>query len=143
MGSTTYEWILRHADKVVEETGSRWPYAPPAWVYTHRKLPTVERADIRFVQGSIRKVHAEMTEAAGGKNICHLTHRTSGHLTSAAGAAISRTMMLSPRQDQDHAYVTEACYSGRGKASVKEKRRGELQAIPSLPPLAGAASEDT
>jgi dihydrofolate reductase len=69
MGSTTYEWILRHADKVAEGTGSRWPYAPPAWVFTHRQLPTVERADIRFVQGSVRKVHAEMTEAAGGKNI--------------------------------------------------------------------------
>jgi len=69
MGSTTYEWILRHADKVAEEAGSPWPYTQPAWVFTHRELPSVEHADIRFVQGSVRDVHAEMTEAAGGKNI--------------------------------------------------------------------------
>jgi dihydrofolate reductase len=69
MGSTTYEWILRHADKVADETGSSWPYTQPVWVFTHRKLPTVERADIRFVRGSVAEVHAEMVKAAGGKNV--------------------------------------------------------------------------
>lgn len=69
MGSATYEWILRHANKVAAETGSAWPYTQPAWVFTHRELPKVERADIRFVQGSVDGVHAEMIEAAGGKNI--------------------------------------------------------------------------
>ena len=69
MGSTTYEWMLRHSDKVVQETGSAWPYTQPSWVFTHRELPKVERADIRFVQGSVQKVHAEMIEAASGKNI--------------------------------------------------------------------------
>jgi dihydrofolate reductase len=69
MGSATYEWILRHADKVAEQTGSAWPYTQPAWVFTHRELPNVAHADIRFVQGSVREAHAEMTEAAGGKNI--------------------------------------------------------------------------
>jgi dihydrofolate reductase len=69
MGAVTYEWILRHADKVKEQTGLAWPYTQPAWVFTHRELPNVERADIRFVQGGVEDVHAEMLEAAGGKNI--------------------------------------------------------------------------
>lgn len=69
MGSTTYEWMLRHSDKVVQETGSAWPYTQPSWVFTHRELPKVEGADIRFVRGSVQPVHAEMTAAANGKNI--------------------------------------------------------------------------
>lgn len=66
MGSTTYEWMLRHA---IKEVGSAWPYTQPAWVFSSRQLPTIEGADIRFVQGDVRPVHAEMREAAGGKNI--------------------------------------------------------------------------
>jgi dihydrofolate reductase len=69
MGATTYEWMLRHADRVAEDTGSAWPYAQPAWIFTHRELPIVEGADIRFVQGSVREVHAEMTRAAAGRNL--------------------------------------------------------------------------
>ena len=26
MGSATYEWMLRHADRVAADTGSSWPY---------------------------------------------------------------------------------------------------------------------
>ena len=69
MGSTTYEWMLRHADDVIEEVGSAWPYTQPAWIFTSRKLPVVEGADIRFVQGDVLPVHAEMRKAAGEKNI--------------------------------------------------------------------------
>lgn len=69
MGSITYEWILRHADRVTEETGSAWPYTQPTWIFTHRELPKAGCADIRFVHGSVKDVHAEMIEAAGGKNI--------------------------------------------------------------------------
>lgn len=69
MGSTTYEWILRHADTVADETGSPWPYTQPAWVFSSRKLPTIDGADIRFVKGEVKPVHAEMTQAAGEKNI--------------------------------------------------------------------------
>ncbi|MFW3615617.1 dihydrofolate reductase family protein [Billgrantia antri] len=69
MGSTTYEWILSHSDKVAEETGSSWPYTQPTWVFSSRKLPSIENADIRFVQGSVAPVHAEMVQAAGGKNL--------------------------------------------------------------------------
>lgn len=69
MGATTYEWILRHADKVVEETGSAWPYTQPAWVFTHRALPRIEQADIRFVEGAVEEIHTAMLEAADGKNL--------------------------------------------------------------------------
>jgi dihydrofolate reductase len=69
MGSATYEWMLRNADKVVAEVGSAWPYTQPAWVFTSRALPLVEGADVRFVSGPVQPVHAEMQAAAGGKNI--------------------------------------------------------------------------
>jgi dihydrofolate reductase len=69
MGSTTYEWILQHSERVAEETGSVWPYMQPAWVFTHRQLPHIEGADVRLVQGNVKPVHAEMIAAASGKNI--------------------------------------------------------------------------
>lgn len=69
MGATTYEWIVRHSDRVADETGSPWPYTQPTWVFTHRELPRVERADIRFVQGAVDQVHPEMVKAAGARNI--------------------------------------------------------------------------
>ena len=69
MGSTTYEWMREHSDQVLAETGSRWPYTQPAWVFTRRSLPTIEGADIRFVRDDVRKVHARMSEAAAGKNL--------------------------------------------------------------------------
>ena len=62
MGSTTYEWILDHA--------KGWPYADvPSWVFSSRELRPVEGADIRFVRGDVAPVHAELTAAAGEKNV--------------------------------------------------------------------------
>lgn len=61
MGSTTYEWILRH------ENG-RWPYELPAWVMTTRELPKVD-ADVRFARGDVRPVHDQMAAAAGEKDL--------------------------------------------------------------------------
>ena len=69
MGSATYEWILRHAAKVAEETGSAWPYTQPTWVFSHHKLSAIAGADVRFVQGDVRRAHADMVRAAGQKNI--------------------------------------------------------------------------
>lgn len=69
MGASTYEWLLRNGDAVAEETGSPWPYAQPAWVFSHRVHPAIEGADIRFVAGDVRQVHADMKAAAGGRNI--------------------------------------------------------------------------
>jgi dihydrofolate reductase len=68
MGRTTYEWILRHefAGKDVREW--KWPYEVPTWVFTHRELQRVPGGDLRFVQGDVRPVHAEMALAADEKN---------------------------------------------------------------------------
>ena len=69
MGSATYEWMLRHATHVAEQAGSSWPYTQPTWVFSRRQLPAIAGADIRFVQGEVKRVHAEMARAAGTKNI--------------------------------------------------------------------------
>lgn len=60
MGSTTYRWLLDHGE---------WPYTLPTWVFTSRSLPSVDGADIRFVQGSVASLHAAMVEAAGDRDI--------------------------------------------------------------------------
>lgn len=72
MGSATYEWMLRHAQDVMAETGSAWPYTQPCWVFSSRQLPSMpgaEGAEIHFVKGDVRSVHAAMHAAAGGKNL--------------------------------------------------------------------------
>lgn len=69
MGSTTYEWILRNAERVEAEAGSPWPYAQPTWVFTRRRMPQLPGADVRFVADDVRPVHAAMRDAAGGKNV--------------------------------------------------------------------------
>lgn len=66
MGSTTYEWILKHH---VKQDADKWPYEQPTWVFSSRKLPGVEGKNIHFVQGDVRPVHNEMKKAAGAKNI--------------------------------------------------------------------------
>lgn len=69
MGSSTYEWMLRNAATVAGQTGSPWPYAQPTWVFSHRRLPAIAGADIRFARGDVTPVHAEMVRAAGGRNL--------------------------------------------------------------------------
>ena len=69
MGSTTYEWILEHGVSEDGKNPKNWPYEQPCWIFTSRKLPVIEGADIRFVQGDVRAVHEEMKTAAQGKNI--------------------------------------------------------------------------
>jgi dihydrofolate reductase len=61
MGRSTYEWMLRHVKD--------WPYALPCWVFTHAELPAIAGVDLRFVQGDVRPVHAQMLAAAAGKNL--------------------------------------------------------------------------
>lgn len=63
MGASTYEWLLRNADRVAADTGSPWPYTQPTWVFSHRVLPGVPNADVRFVSGDVRPVHAAMRAA--------------------------------------------------------------------------------
>ena len=69
MGSGTYEWMLQHADTVAAHMGSSWPYTQPAWVFSHRTLPTIPGANITFVQGDVQLVHTAMRQAAGNKNL--------------------------------------------------------------------------
>ena len=65
MGATTYEWVRAH----LARTGEPWSYTMPSWVFTHRDLEGIEGADVRFTAAPIADVHAEMTAAAGGKDL--------------------------------------------------------------------------
>lgn len=69
MGSSTYEWMVRNAEKLASEAGSAWPYTQPVWIFSSRRLPIIEGANIRFVNGDVRYAHDEMRAAAGTKNI--------------------------------------------------------------------------
>lgn len=69
MGASTYEWMVRHADKVASETGASWPYTQPAWIFSNRVLPRIDGANIHFIKGDVRQGHAEMLAAAGPKNV--------------------------------------------------------------------------
>lgn len=69
MGSSTYEWVLRHAVKPGTDEEGEWPYTQPAWVFSSRELPRVPGADIRFVSGDVRPVHAEMESQKVAENI--------------------------------------------------------------------------
>jgi len=61
MGSRTYEIIL---------TQGGWPYDDtPAWVFTRRTLPVPADADIRFADGAVGPVLAQMRAAAGERNV--------------------------------------------------------------------------
>jgi dihydrofolate reductase len=69
MGSATYEWMLRHVVGPEARTPGPWPYAQPTWVFTTRTLPEVPGADVHFVRGDVRPVHAAMVQAAKGRNV--------------------------------------------------------------------------
>jgi dihydrofolate reductase len=69
MGSATYEWMLRHVLKPESGSAGAWPYSQPMWVFSHRTLPGVPGADVRFANGNVRPIHEQMRKAANGKNI--------------------------------------------------------------------------
>lgn len=69
MGSTTYDWIVDHLLRAGSDNPEPWPYEQPSWVFSSRTLRRVEGADVRFVRGDVRPVHAEMAAKASGKNI--------------------------------------------------------------------------
>jgi dihydrofolate reductase len=70
MGRTTYEWVLAH-ERLLDDPGKWRGYYgdTPCWVFTHRDLPPIPGANVRFVQGAVAAVHAEMARAASGKNV--------------------------------------------------------------------------
>lgn len=66
MGATTYEWIIAN------QTPQDWTNSygdRPCWVFTHRQLPVIPGANVRFVSGEVEPVHKEMAAAAGERNI--------------------------------------------------------------------------
>ena len=70
MGATTYRWVLEHEQLL--EHPEKWQefYADrPCWVFSHRDLPAVPGADLRFVHGDVVPVHDEMRAAAGERNV--------------------------------------------------------------------------
>jgi dihydrofolate reductase len=66
MGATTYQWVLDHEKG--DDGALSWPYDVPCWVFSHRDLPRAP-GDIRFVQGPVAPVHAEMLAAAAARNL--------------------------------------------------------------------------
>jgi dihydrofolate reductase len=69
MGSSTYEWMIRNADRVAAEAGSAWPYEQPTWVFTSRQLPLIPGATLHFVNGPVAGAIDAMRAAAGDRNI--------------------------------------------------------------------------
>ena len=69
MGAATYEWLLKNLQRNASGNAPAWPYKQPAWVFSKRKLPSIEGADIRFVSGNVSDVHIKMEKAAGNGNI--------------------------------------------------------------------------
>ena len=69
MGSTTYRWMLEHVIKADGDAPGDWPYRQPCWVFSSRPQRGVAGADIRFVSGDVRPVHAAMRTAAGSRNV--------------------------------------------------------------------------
>ena len=62
MGAKTYEFFL--------DAQEPWPYGDtPAWVFTHRKLPPLPGANLRFTAAGVEAVHRDMVSAAAGRNI--------------------------------------------------------------------------
>lgn len=71
MGATTYEWVLEHEPELLTDP-ARWRayYGDvPCWVFTHRRLPAVPGARLVMTRDDVSAVHAEMSSAAGDRNI--------------------------------------------------------------------------
>ncbi|MFC5178543.1 dihydrofolate reductase family protein [Nocardioides taihuensis] len=61
MGATTYTWVVEHEALLDHpERWTEWYGDRPCWVFTHRDLPRIRGVDVRFVEGDVRPVHAEM-----------------------------------------------------------------------------------
>lgn len=74
MGSATYEWLLNHMERAMEELGQQgsWPYSgKPTWIFTSRELPRPadEKADVRFASGPVSDHIGDLLEAAGDRDL--------------------------------------------------------------------------
>ncbi len=63
MGASTYRLVA-------SDRSSPWPYHDrPAWVLTHHRLPSPDGADVRFVDGPVAGLAADMRASAGTQNL--------------------------------------------------------------------------
>lgn len=63
MGADTYRFVL-------DEGLAEWPYPNQrTWVFTHRDLPVPPGADVVLTADDVAAVHAQMVDAAAGRNI--------------------------------------------------------------------------
>ncbi|WP_460601611.1 dihydrofolate reductase family protein [Flexivirga lutea] len=70
MGATTYSWVLDHEQVVDQPDKWRYWYGDrPTWVFTHRALPTVPGADIRFVSGDVADHRDAVSASAGERKV--------------------------------------------------------------------------
>jgi dihydrofolate reductase len=69
MGATTYAWTLEHAFTEHPEQWQEYYGDRPCWVFTHRDLPGIPGADIRFVAGDVRPAYDAMVAARPDENI--------------------------------------------------------------------------
>jgi len=68
MGSSTYEWILRHEEML--DHPERWVYGSrAAWVFSSREQPLIPGAPIRIVSGPVAGAWAAIAESAGEKDV--------------------------------------------------------------------------
>ena len=68
MGSTTYEWLLRHEDML--DHPEKWPYRDRlVVVLSSRDLPTIPDAALRFHSGAVTEIWPELRDAAGEKDV--------------------------------------------------------------------------
>ncbi len=70
LGSTTYEWVLRHEDLLAHP--DKWTafYGDrPSWVFTTRDLPAVPGARIEFVEGSTESHWDAIRASAGERDV--------------------------------------------------------------------------
>ena len=68
MGSTTYEWLLRHEDML--KNPDKWPYGERlAVILTSRDLSPIPDARLRFHSGAVAEIWPELREAAGEKDV--------------------------------------------------------------------------
>jgi len=68
MGSTTYEWLLDHEN--LTEHPEKWYYRDiVSFVLSSRTLPEIPDADIRFRNGDVDAIWAELSDTAGDRDI--------------------------------------------------------------------------
>ena len=68
MGSTTYEWLLRHEDML--SNPRKWPYGDRlAVVLTTRDLPAIPDARLRFHSGPVTEIWHDLHDAAGERDV--------------------------------------------------------------------------